>query len=364
MRVTFVIASADLTGGCRVISIHAENLRKRGHEVHVVIRPPRRVDFLDQVRALLRREPVPRTPKHWLTHYDPLIGRPGVTIRAVDRHRPITAADLPDADVVVATWWESAEWIWRLPPRKGVKVHFMQDYETWGGHVERVDATCRLPMPKITPARWVKRMLGERFGQTDVTCVPNAVDCDVFCAPPRGKQPSPTVGFTYTSFEAKGCDVIISAIELGRKQRADLKVVCFGSSRPTPRIPLPMPAEFHFCAPDHQLKELYGRCDAWLFGTRKEGFGLPLLEAMACRTPVIATPAGAAPELIAPGGGVLVPIDDAEAMAREIERVVSLPPDAWRKMSDIAHATANGYSWAQATDLFEAALQAAVDARR
>ena len=102
----------------------------------------------------------------------------------------------------------------------------------------------------------------------------------------------------------------------------------------------------------------------WLFSSRSEGFGLPLLEAMACRTPVIATPAGAAPEVCAGGGGILVPIDDPADMARAIERVAGLPEAAWREMSDKAHATASRYTWDDATDRFEAALNRAVERSR
>ncbi len=83
---------------------------------------------------------------------------------------------------------------------------------------------------------------------------------------------------------------------------------------------------------------------------------MPILEAMACRVPVIATPTGAAPELIAPGGGMIVPMDDPAAMAREIERIVRLPDEQWRAMSDLAHQTATRYTWDDATDLFETAL--------
>ncbi len=139
-----------------------------------------------------------------------------------------TADDLPDADIVLATWWETAEWIWNLPPEKGVKAHFIQDYELWGGTKERVDATCRLPMPKITPAMWVKTLLAKEFGQSDVVCVPNAVDLKSFNAPVRGKQPTPTVGFTYTPFKPKGCDITIEGIRLARLKIPNLRVLCFG----------------------------------------------------------------------------------------------------------------------------------------
>jgi glycosyltransferase involved in cell wall biosynthesis len=352
MRITFVCPQADLSGGFRVIVVYAKRLRDRGHEVSVVTRPLRRPTMREVLRSIYRRRPLPTVPRDAITH---LTGT-GLNHIQLESFRAPVAADVLDADVIIATWWETAEWVWDLPASKGVKVHFIQDYETWAGHITRVDATCRLPMPKITPARWVKTMLADQFDQHDVTLAPNAVDLKTFTAPARGKQPTPTVGFTYTSFAPKGCDITMQAITLARATRPDLKVVCFGSTKPIPEIPLPENVEFHLRAPESKLKGLYGQCDAWLFGTRKEGFGLPILEAMACRTPVIGTPAGAAPELLEQGGGIQIPMEDPRAMADAILKVVAMPEAQWKQMSDAAYATASRYTWEDATNLFEDAL--------
>jgi glycosyltransferase involved in cell wall biosynthesis len=123
---------------------------------------------------------------------------------------------------------------------------------------------------------------------------------------------------------------------------------------------LPPRAEFHFRPPQSRLRELYAECDAWLFSSQTEGFGLPILEAMACRTPVIATPAGAAPELLADGGGILVNPEDPEDMARAIERIITLSESDWSRLSDLAFSTASRHNWDDSTDRFEAALQAAI----
>ena len=127
---------------------------------------------------------------------------------------------------------------------------------------------------------------------------------------------------------------------------------------------MPAGSEFRKQPPQDVLKEIYGKCDAWLFSSRSEGFGLPLLEAMACRTPVIATPAGAAPDLCAEGGGILVARDDPAAMARAIEKIAAMPDSAWREMSSKAHHTATRYTWDDATIRFEAALRQAVERTR
>jgi glycosyltransferase involved in cell wall biosynthesis len=165
----------------------------------------------------------------------------------------------------------------------------------------------------------------------------------------------------YTPFRNKGCDISLKAVEIVRRNVPDLRLVAFGNSRVSDDLPLPADCEFSQMVPNHKLRTIYARCDAWLFGTRIEGFGLPILEAMACRTPVIGTPAGAAPELIGQGGGYLVRPEDPEDMAAAIERLLVIPDSEWRALSDFAHATAKQHNWEDASDRFEAALVRAVE---
>lgn len=355
MKITFVNGTCSLAGGDRVIAIYAERLKKRGHEVLVVSVPHREPSLRQQVRSLLKGRGWISILKNQPTHYDDI----DVPRKVLERYRPIIDTDVPDADVVVATWWETAEWVSSLSPSKGVKVHFMQDYEIWGGSIDRVDATCRLPIPKIVIVGWVRDLLQKRFNQTPLALIPNSVETEKFYAPPRGKQQIPTVGLTYTTFYNKGCDISLKAYNIALKTIPNLRLVGFGCPV-SPDLPFPKDAEYVCRAPDEKLKELYSQCDAWLFGTRIEGFGLPILEAMACRTPVIGTPAGAAPELLANGAGVVVKPEDPEDMAMAIERICKLSDAEWRKMSDTAYAKATGYSWDDATDLFETALNTAI----
>lgn len=68
--------------------------------------------------------------------------------------------------------------------------------------------------------------------------------------------------------------------------------------------------------PDEELINLYRASDALLFPTRYEGFGLPLLEAMAADCPVIATDIPVVREIVRHGeNGLLVRYNDAAALA-------------------------------------------------
>ena len=70
MRVTFILAAADLSGGNRVISIYADRLVRRGHKVTIISRPRRPATLKDKTLAWLRGYPIPVNRKHWPSHFD------------------------------------------------------------------------------------------------------------------------------------------------------------------------------------------------------------------------------------------------------------------------------------------------------
>ncbi|HET6582596.1 MAG TPA: glycosyltransferase, partial [Nannocystaceae bacterium] len=222
MRVTFVLPEVNLGGGIRVVLSHSERLARRGHRVTVVAGPNDRRSMLRRVKDVIRRRAPFRLPR--ARHFET---PKGVDLRIVE-HAPIIDADVPDADVVVATWWETAEWTAALSRRKGTKCYFIQgdDAETPGQPRDRVRATWRMPMHKIAVAPWLVDRIHAESGD-DVSLVLNGVDARQFRAPERGKQRRPTVGFVYQPLRLKGCDVILRALEIARRRIADLEVRAF-----------------------------------------------------------------------------------------------------------------------------------------
>ncbi len=73
---------------------------------------------------------------------------------------------------------------------------------------------------------------------------------------------------------------------------------------------------------DEELVTLYQRCAALVYPSRYEGFGFPLVEAMACGAPVIAANASAIPEVTGDAAVLLDP-DDESGFADAIARVLS-----------------------------------------
>jgi glycosyltransferase involved in cell wall biosynthesis len=86
--------------------------------------------------------------------------------------------------------------------------------------------------------------------------------------------------------------------------------------------------------PHERKVDLLGRARAVLFPIDwEEPFGLVMTEAMACGTPVIATPRGAVPEVVLDGEtGFIVPVEDyPEAAAEALQRASEIDPKACRK---------------------------------
>jgi glycosyltransferase involved in cell wall biosynthesis len=270
--------------------------------------------------------------------------------------RPIVDADVPDGDIVIATWWETAEWASRLSACKGRKVYFIQGYEIFHKAGEaRCRDTYRMPFKKIVVARWLAQVMSSEYGDDDCDIVHNSVDHSQFFAAVRAKQARPTVGMLYSNAEVKGVDVAMQAVRLLKTEIPDLRVISFGSSRPPEG--LSELGEFHFDPPQEAIRDLYASCDVWVSASRSEGFNLTAMEAMACRTPVVSTKTGWPCEAIVPGrNGALVDIDDAQALAREAAMILKRPDDEWRGMSQAAYDTVRDSSWDRCADMFEAAL--------
>jgi glycosyltransferase involved in cell wall biosynthesis len=354
MRVSFVLPNANLGGGTRVIALFAEHLRKRGHDVLVVSTPPMQPRLRDQVRSLVSGHGWPKRLRSWQTHLD----ERNVAQHVIDRFRPIMDADLPDADIVIATWWETAEWVARLSARKGAKAYFIQQYEAnFGQPEDRVAATWRLPMQKIVCSQWLADLARDTFGDSTAIVTPNGIDLDLFHAPPRGKQPRPTVGLLYSPAPVKACDVALAVVAEAARQVKDLHLRAFGLPHPVAWLPLPSGADYTRQPPQSQLRAIYSACDVWLCTSLSEGYHLPPHEAMACRCPVVSTRVGGPIELVEEGvNGYLADVGDTATLLRRLVEVLTLSEPAWRRMSDAALATAERFTWEDATDRFEEAL--------
>jgi glycosyltransferase involved in cell wall biosynthesis len=90
------------------------------------------------------------------------------------------------------------------------------------------------------------------------------------------------------------------------------------------RAPLTSRVVFVDRVTDHQLASLYRGADCLVHPSLYEGFGLPLLEGMACGTPVVAGACTSMPEVLGDAGALVDP-RDAGALERVLVDLLSSP---------------------------------------
>lgn len=348
MKITFVLPRVSMTGGIRVTAIYAAYLRERGHEVSLVSVSPRRHDRMGQIKAVVRRRPVPRLG---VTHSPSHLDGYNFDWTVLPHMGPVRESEVPDADVIVATWWETAEWISGFGEKKGRKCYFMQDYGAPGQTLEQIAPTWRLGIPMITIADWLEALIREHAPESRVVTVPNGVDRTIF-RHDAGFEGRDGVGVIYSRLPSKRMDLASDAVRIAAERIPGLRLAMTG----TPEVKYGDHVKMLGRLSDEGLCAAYNACRAWIFPSELEGYGLPILEAMSCGTPVIATPAGAAPELIGEGGGVLVPHGDPAAMAAEVVRFSEMGAEEWGAYARAAVRTADQHTWEWACERFEAEL--------
>lgn len=358
MNITMIMANPSMTGGDRVCAIYAKELIDRGHSVNVIAPRKKLLTLKQQIKRIINGDGWLSVTNQKQNHFDLL----GVKVTYIEAKRPVTSEDLPNADVVIATWWETAEWVAKFADSKGAKVYFIQHHEVFPWlAVERAKQTYNLPLHKITISNWLLNLMQDIYQDPVVSLVPNSVDLDVFFAPPREKQNNPTLGFLYSGAEFKGIDTALKVIEQVKMQLPELRVLCFGNAKPKKNTPLPNYFEFKYNPKQEDIRKVYEQCDVWLCCSRSEGFGLTVLEAMACRCPAVSTKCGGPEDIVKHGeNGFLCDVDDVESLVDAVLRVLKSSESEWLALSTAALATATQYSWKDATDLFEQALNQAI----
>jgi glycosyltransferase involved in cell wall biosynthesis len=93
------------------------------------------------------------------------------------------------------------------------------------------------------------------------------------------------------------------------------------------------------------LGPFYERADIFVLASRNEGYGMVFAEAMQQGLPIIATIAGAIPETVPRTAGLLVPPDDANALASALGRLIINPSERARYAAGARAAAASLESW-------------------
>mgnify|MGYP000008524575 FL=1 len=345
-----------MAGGVKSNRLIAEAMVRRGHQVNILYvdglaPPPPYWRLRTYLRYWLNRVESTSSNKqkhHFESSTANLLPVP---------HKPILAEHAPDADVTIATWWETANWIKDWPASKGIKAYFIRHHELHGGDPDMVAKTYRLPYKKFVIANWLKVLMKESYDDDNAVLIPNGVDWLQFNYQPRSKQPVPTVGMLYGIVEWKGAQTAFDAIRLAQKRMPNLKVICFGSQPLRPEHKPPANFQYYYRPTQKQIPELYRQTDCWLMPSTLEGFGMPGLEAAACGCPVVSTRCGGPEDYVKDGhNGYLVDVGNVQGMYKRLTDVLNLNVDEWLAMSVASAEYVKRFDWDMSAALLESTI--------
>jgi phosphatidyl-myo-inositol alpha-mannosyltransferase len=175
------------------------------------------------------------------------------------------------------------------------------------------------------------------------------VDAQIFAPEPRERSAEPSLLFVGTLAGRKRGRFLLQAFaDDVRRTHPNATLTVVGDEGP------PCPGvTYRMGVPDVELATLYRR--AWVYATPStyEGFGLPYLEAMACGTPVVATPNSGSLELLDHGACGVVATD--EEFGRKISALLFDAP-ARARFAERGLCRAREYSLSAMLDRYEALL--------
>jgi len=160
----------------------------------------------------------------------------------------------------------------------------------------------------------------------------------------------------------KGVDVAIRT--LAATDEPDVELLIAGTGRLAEKLShlshelgVSDRVQFLGYVPDSELPLLYSSADVTVFASNYEGFGLVVLESMACGTPVIGPPVGGLPDVVTDEDNGFIVSRSPNAIANRIQQLHD-DPELLDDLSAAALATASAMTWEHVAEQVETVYNA------
>lgn len=170
----------------------------------------------------------------------------------------------------------------------------------------------------------------------------------------------------------KGYDLLIAALAKLTDLPWRLTIAGDRSRNPTIAAQLDADIEAHDlgdrvavlgAVPPERIIELFMGSDLFVLASRFEGYGMALAEAIAHGIPIVSTMVGAIPQTVPAGAGLLVPPNDAAALAQALRRLIGDPAERRRFAANARAAATRLPTWQESAQLFVGAVETVEYAR-
>jgi glycosyltransferase involved in cell wall biosynthesis len=250
---------------------------------------------------------------------------PGITMSYIPE---IADRYVPDADIILVTWWATALEAGMLSPQKGKKINLIQGYETWEGNETLLYDSYDMPdTANVVVSAYLESMVSQHT-RNKITLIYNAIDNNKFhITAPVESRKNTTISMVYSIQEIKGSKYGIEALQIVKQHVPDLTVRLFGVC-PEPKD---LPHWINYRREPDDLCELYNSSAIFISNSLTEGFGLVSVEAMYCGCAVVCTDIWGHKEYAVDGEtALLVEPQNPQDMA---EKIISLIENNARRMA-------------------------------
>ncbi len=400
MKITFVMqeTGTGAVGGIRVVYEYANHLIDKGHQVNIVYpltpfmpRPKLSLKNLkDQARWL-------KGQTRWLllnlkrrkrVEWFEVKAKIFMTPTNSPKFSWLSEKFVPDADVVLATAWETAYLVTKLKEKKGKKHYFIQHYEIWDvwnnedlwkraeaiepdpnrlclamhdivpedqklrTMKKLVDDTYRLPLGKIVISSWLKELMELKFRQPSQGPLPNGVNFNTFYKE-KTEKTGKRVLMPFRPAQWKGTEDGLKAFAIVKEKHPEVEFAMHGVPA---RHDLPSWIKTYGRVSDDELRRLYNSSDIYVIPSWVEGSQLPPMEAMACGCAVVATNVGGITDYAIPEKTVLVsPPRKPKALAQNIIELLENRARL-QEIAEAGHEYIKQFTWERATNRLEELL--------
>jgi glycosyltransferase involved in cell wall biosynthesis len=351
-KITFLLPGSgkNISGGIKVIQEYANALAAIGHKITLVYPMILAKEEINQYKRY--------KPSEW--YWKPRITksyRPDSWFTLSPKVKTLWVPYLhgryiPDGDVVVATAWQTAEWIIEYSPAKGKKFYLIQGLETMYGLESRVMSTWKTPLKKIVISKWLEDIATSL--KEPSTYIPNGLDFSAFYISQPISERKKKIVMLYHTGKWKGSNDGLSAIRQTKLALPDITATLFGTS-PRPDG-LDQWIEYVQKPSQEQLRAIYNDSSVCLAPSLSEGWGLVPCEAMMCGAAVVLTDIGGHREFGSHlSTALLSPPGDVDALSSNLIKVLR-DSNLQKELSHRGNSFIKKFTWERAARSFEEAI--------
>jgi glycosyltransferase involved in cell wall biosynthesis len=339
MKIAFVLPGSGASGGNRCTVAAGNGLAKRGHEVRLLVHKPNTFSRAG-LRSRWLRICYPGT-HDWLSLFK----------GQVETFRDLPRCSFECGEMVIGVGLWSCREVSKLPADHVKRVHYVHGEIPWDINFMR--EAWDQNITKIAVASFLRQRVKDVCGQDVFAVTPNGVDTTQYYPTVPDSQRN-GVGTIFENAPHKDPAMVTHLLRKLRVAFPTVEQRVFGTSRRPKEIPRSIYVRFPSI---ETARDIYSRSLVWILASRSEGFGLPILEAMACGCAVVATDCGGPRDIIKDReNGFLVEIGNVDDIVHKV-RLLLENEDLRRRIVERGMETAKRFSWDASISKLEGVLK-------